>query len=253
MEFLKELHRRNKVFFYFGLIFSFLSFVFLVGYVLCDYALFEICHWIKPGKFAFSFATLFFTLGWYMEYLKEVLGKKNIQTLSWIISCFIVVEMCLMLAEGWIDSDSFYKPDFSPEALQSISRNLFLITNTLIITSTIIISYIGLQFFKPLSLKPVSYLWSIRAGYAIFILSSVLGSLILQHYGQVSPDPNTLNLPFTQFASKRDLLISIHFLGIHYLQLLPLCCYLFHNQLQKKFILSSIGVYLATFLLIIVY
>jgi hypothetical protein len=242
MTFLAELHRRNPLFFYVSLVFLALFTLFLTGYITCEYALFEICHWVKPGKFTFSFAIYAMTLGWLMEYLKEVLSRSKIKFLTWAITLLISAEMVVILLQSGLGSQA--------TQLQAL---LYPLGNLIILINTLMVAYIGLQFFRPLTLKPIVYLWGIRMGFVIFMLSSVLGGFLVHKYGQVPPDPEHLGIPFTLFSTKRDLLISLHFLGIHYLQLLPFCCYYFQNQISQSFVFYSSGLYLIICLLVVAY
>jgi len=231
-----ELYRRNLVLFYLSVFLFVLSLLFLMTFHACQYSLSIICQWIKPSKFAISFLVYVVTLSWYMEYLNGLLGEKRIRLLSWLLCALVLMEMGVI---------------FTQSITNSLSEPLYHLSNAIIVTNTVVAIYIGLQFFRPLPLKPVIYLWGIRAGFAVFILSCFLGAFLVIRYGQVPPDNSQFGLPFTKFSSTRDILISIHFLGIHYLQLLPLCCYLFEKHLKKGFIFSSVGIYTMVCLLFV--
>lgn len=231
IRFLKELHKRNNVFFYLGVGLVILFMIFLSTFTICQHPVYKICSWLKPFKFALTFAIYVASLGWYMEYLKTSLGERWIKCLSWVVSILILSEMGITLMQSLLTSDT------------GIDQHLYILGNLIIVTNTAVATYIGLQFFRKISIKPISYLWGIRSGFIIFILSGVLGAFILRRYGQTPPNPDQYGIPFTNFSSVRDILVSLHFLGIHSLQLLPLCCYFFQKHVGKIFILSSIGTY----------
>lgn len=243
MKCLEELHRRNEILFYATAIFTAIFITFLIGYQTCGYVLYEICHWLKPGKFAISFAIYTATMGWYMEYLKDTLGEKRIRILSIAIVTLAFTEMLAIVFESWLTSGSIYSIQIPPETAKWLSRALYLAGNTMIITTTIITSYIGLQFFKPISLEPYAYLLGIRAGFVVFAISCTLGGYLIDHYGQMPLDGTHFGIPFMRYGSRRDILSSLHFLGVHYLQLLPLCCYFFHKYMKEVVILSTVGAY----------
>jgi|694.fasta_scaffold11832_2 hypothetical protein len=251
MYFIDELRRRNSLFFYSGLLLFAMFIAFLISYSFCPYAFFEICHWLKPGKFALSFAVFLLTLGWYMEYLKGYLGEQKIKMLSRLIVFLIFAELVDIFLQSWLVSDSDYRFQIPTLTIREFSRLLYLLGNGLILVTTSITIYIGLQFFRPLSLKPTLYLWGIRAGFIVFIVSSILGGFLVHKYGQVAADPSHFGIPFTQFVPKRNILISLHFLGIHYLQLIPLCCFYFEKYLKKTFVYSAVGIYFLACILVL--
>jgi len=243
LKYIKELKRRNPLLFYATIVFTAIFIAFLISYQACGYVLYEICHWLKPGKFAISFAIYTATMGWYMEYLKDVLGNKSIRNLSIALAALSFMEMASIVFESWLTSGSLYSKQISQDTVQWLSRALYLSVNTMIITSAIITGYIGLQFFKPINLKPHAYLLGIRAGFIVFLVSSALGGYLIERYGQMPLDGSHFGIPFTRYGTRRDILISLHFLGIHYLQLLPICCYLFDKYMKKAAIMSSVGIY----------
>lgn len=244
-DFFKELHRRNSVFFYLGMGLSILFVIFLLTFKACQGSLSEICIWLKPCKFTISFAMYVLTLGWLMEYLKDSLGEKNIRRITWIISILILVEMGVMTIQSWLASNNYYPAYFSKDTITLLGKSLYVLGNAIIIANTAVATYVGIHFFRKNPLKPVSYLWGIRAGFVIFLLGCFLGGFILERYGQVAADTHSYGIPFTHFTSTRDNLISLHFLGVHSLQLLPFCCYFFQKQLGKGFVISSTVFYTA--------
>lgn len=241
-EFIQELHRRNAPFFYTGVVLSVLFLVFFLTIGFCSHSLSDICHWLKPCKFAISFALYVFALGWYLEYLKSSVNKRTIHWITGLITFFVSFEMVLILLQGGLSSASYQSLRLSPETTLFLSKSLYLSSNATIIADSLVVMYIAFQFCKPIQLQPTVYLWGIRTGFLIFILSGFLGGYLLEKYGQIPANQIGLGLPFTNFSA-RDNLISMHFLGIHYLQIIPLCCYYFHKYVGKKFILSSIGLY----------
>lgn len=242
INFFKELHKRNAIFFYLTVVLT--SLALFVSFHVCSNPLGQICHWLKPGKFAYSFALYVATLGWFMEYLKSGLGEKRIRFISSLIAILVSLEMINMLFQSWLDTDGSSLLKLSSAMADSISNMLYHLTNVIIVINVGIATFVGVQFFRPLSLKPEAYLWGIRAGFAVFIFSGFLGAFLVAKYGQVPIDDTRYGLPFTHFSTLRDNLISLHFLGIHSLQLLPLCCYGFQKYLSKWFTVSVSSLYM---------
>lgn len=242
INFFKELHRRNSPFFYLGMMLLALFFLFLFTFKSCEDSLSDVCHWLKPCKFSASFAVYVFSLGWFLEYLKESWGEKNIRRVTWILFSIVSIEIVLVFFQGWITSVSYTDLHLSNAMTAIFSRRLYLLANIVIVADSAVVAFITYQFFRKISLKPEGYLWSIRAGFVTLILSSFLGAFVIAKYGQVPTDPNYLGFPFTRFLN-RDNLISMHFVGIHYLQILPFCCYFFQKYLGKKFVVFAVAVF----------
>jgi len=242
-KFPSELKMRNPVLFYLGNALLILFSFFLIGFVVCHYSVYEFCHWIKSGKFTFSFAIYAFTLGWYLFYLKDYFSKGKIRLLSWMIAIFVIFEMIVVLIQGWMDSPTYSALHISPSTTHFWVEKLFTLGNLLIFANTGIALYIGMQFFRQIQVEPIDYLWAIRAGFLLFLVSCLLGWFMLIHYGQTLLNPNNLSIPFTHLSTPRNNLLSMHFIGIHLMQLLPILTYYFHRYLGKKFLLSAVVAY----------
>lgn len=228
INFFTTLRARNPLFYYLGIGYLLVFLIFLIGFALCNFEIALICHWIKPFKFSLSFALYFMTLGWFMEYLKGVWGEKKIKTISQWLALLILFEMIVILLQS---------------ALSYTNMMLYHLANLFILLNTALLIYIAAQFFRNLSLKPISYLWSIRASFLVFIVSSMIGMYLVQAYGPMLPDNKHFGLPFSQLSSPRQNLISLHFIGLHFLQALPLCCY--YLKRGKTFIFMSVFLYLS--------
>lgn len=244
-DFLMEIRRRNGLLFYLGMGLFALSTVILATFGICGNPLAEVCHWLKPFKFAFSFGVYVFTLSWYMEYLKSTLGEKKIAQISCWVATLILLEMGAISLQSWQMSDNYNHLQFPMQTTQSISSVLHIFSIVTILITTAVLIYIASQFFRKIPLKPLSYLWGIRTGFLMFIFSCFLGGFLLHHYGQVPPDPQHIGFPFAPSSSTRVNLISLHFLGIHFLQLLPISGYFLRDRIGKSFIIFSAVFYLA--------
>lgn len=242
-EFFRELKRRNTLLFFLGVSLFFMFVVFLAGFIICDDPLFKVCHWLKPFKFTASFALYVFTIGWILEYLKESIGEKKIRQISRWIASLIIIEVIVVMLQSWQASDSYMDLQFSAQTTEYLSKIFHFIGNVTILINTMVAVYICFCFFRNIHLKPFSYLLGIRVGLLVFIVSCILGVFLLGHYGQVPPDPVHIGLPFTHLSSLRSNLITIHFMGIHYLQLLPLCGYFIPDKKGIILILSLAVVY----------
>ncbi len=239
----KNLKQRNSILFYFGSCLMALFVLFLIAFTICQYSIYELCHWLKPGKFTFSFAMYVFAMGWYLHYLKDSLSETTLKAITWMIMIIITLEIMIMLAQSWMASTSYLSLHVPPLLTQSLQEKFYVACNVLILGGTGIAVFIAAQFFKNIQLKPMIYLWSIRVSFVIFILSCFLGILMMTYYGQTNLGSSGLNIPFTQFSTVRSNLISMHFLGIHAIQIIPLITYYSQNFLGKGFLISTVTIY----------
>jgi hypothetical protein len=239
----QNLRLRNPILFYLGGCLWALSIFFLIAFAVCHYSIYELCHWLKPGKFTFSFAVYAATLGWFLYYLRGSLSATTLKALSWIITVVITLEMVIMLIQSWMSSTSYFSLQVPLAWTQLFLETSSLLGSFLILANTGIALFIGTQFFRSITLQPAMYLWAIRASFAIFLLSCFLGLLIMVYYGPTEANSEDLSIPFTQISIPRNNLISMHFLGIHLMQIVPFMTYYFQNYLGKKFLISTLAFY----------
>ena len=246
-----KLKERNAVLYYLGNVMLGVFFLFLIGFALCSYSIYEVCHWLKPGKFALSFALYAYTMGWFLYYLKDTLLSSSIKTLTGLITAIVILAMLTMFIQSWMGSSSYLSLNIDKEQSKAIFNNLALFGDALVILNTCITIYVATQFFRSIALYPKEYLYSIRASLVIFNLSSILGLIMLLRYGPMPFSSDPLNLPFTHFTALRYNLLSMHFLGIHVMQILPLAVYYFPHYLGKKFLIIISSLYSLGSLLLI--
>mgnify|MGYP001366556053 CR=1 FL=1 len=142
----------------------------------------------------------------------------------------ILIEMIVIMLQSFQSSDSYTSLNFSSQTTELLSKILQPIGIVTIAINALVAMYICFFFFRDIHLKPPAYLWGIRIGLVVFIVSCGLGLFLLAHYEPVPADPTYLGFPFTQIRSVKSSLITIHFVGIHYLQLLPFLGYLFPTK-----------------------
>lgn len=239
----KELKKRNFILYTLGINLLILFTIYLFALAICQYNIYELCHWLKPGKFTLSFALYAFTIGWFLYYLKNTLSETTLRILSWMIAATIVLELFVIFAQTTTETTFYSLLNVPASTTQGLQRVLYILGNILILSNTAITTYIAVQFFKPLPVQPEIYLTSIRVSFIVFLLSCLLGILMVLHYGQTDLDGNSLGLPFTQITTLRSNLISIHFLGIHIMQILPFVTYYLHNYIGRKFLGSVLSLY----------
>lgn len=248
-----ELRRRNPVLFYLGTVLLLLFLFMVIGYTICQYTLYELCHWVKAGKFTLSFALYALTFGWYMEYFKGYLSNTTLKWLTWALALPIILEMTTTFTQTWMTSQDYARLNIDPATTARWLNILSKLSLGFIILNTLAATVIGLQFFRSINVKPAAYLNSIRASFILFFISAMLGGFILHHYGPALPDQSSLGMPFSDISSTRNNLISLHFLGLHLLQILPFTVYYFQRYLGQKFLLATTALYSISSLFLMLY
>lgn len=238
MGFLQEARRRNALLFFLSAAFTALFLLFLLAYYFCgSIPIADVCYWLKPFKFSISFAIYTLTVGWLMEYLKPLWGKNTITLVSIIFATLIMVEMGVIALNSMQDSFGFED--------QEIDANLKFVGNVAIIGSSLVVLLIGVFFFGPISVKPDAYLWGIRMGIIVFLLSCLLGVFLRQYFAPSTPTAFHFGFPFTQFSTPRSNLLSLHFFGIHALQLFPLMGWFLNKKLAYALIFTLSFIFVA--------
>jgi hypothetical protein len=232
--FLVEAKRRNPLLFYLAVVQTVLFLMFLATFWVCGSPpIAEICYWLKPFKFSLSFAIYVLTLGWLMEYLRSDIGEKKLRLVSIGIALMTIMDTVAMFLQSMQHSELYTYLQLSEKTTEFISEALRLISDTGIVVNSAIACCIAICFFRKNSLQPRTYLWGIRIGFAVFISSCLLGMFLLAYYDKMPPDHEHFGLPFTQLHSIRYNLISLHFFGIHAIQLFPLIGYYFKERLAN--------------------
>ena len=120
------------------------------------------------------------------------------------------------------------------------------------VTATLVVGYIGLQFFTlPQLALPTAYLWGIRIGVILFVIFAFEGFAMgarLSH--SVGTSEIVKTIPFLNWSLTVGDLRIAHFVGMHALQILPLLGY---YVFKNKYVILSLGIAyfgMATFLLV---
>ncbi|KIC76420.1 putative membrane protein [Neochlamydia sp. TUME1] len=239
--FIGEGKKRNPLLFYLAIL-NFALAIFLLSLIpLGSTVASETIPWIKPIKFAFSFGLYLLTIGWILVYLK--ISTKMFLAISRLTALLIFMEMLVIVLQS-IQGKIYHFSIEQPLTLAiCYGMCLYLFSHLLIVANTLIASYILYLFFQPTTLCSPAYLWGIRLGLVIFLLSCLEGGFIAfqDMYWRQGQVLSGWGLPFADYTS-RGYLTSSHFFGLHALQALPVIGYTLRNRLHSQQLLFSIGI-----------
>lgn len=220
---LATLKSRNIPLYYTGL-FSLLAAAFCILMLFVSTAqVFNINAWWKPLKFFVSTAIFTWTMAWILDYLDE---KRKIVLYSWVVVVILNAENLYIMLQASRGELSHFNISTETNGL------IFALMGLAITVMTLWTAYICLLFFiKKMPKLPLHYLWSIRLGILIFVLSAFEGGLMAANLAHtVGAADGSVGLPITSWSRAHGDLRVAHFFGMHALQFLPLLgFYVFKN------------------------
>lgn len=218
MQFLNELRRRNPILYYFGWIYFVGGIVSVIMTQASGTIVLGINAWIKPMKFFFSIWIFCWTMGWYLEYLRN---KRRVRIYNWVVVIVMIIEQVIITwqaANGRLSHFNIATPFY---------RSLFILMGIAIATLTAWTGVMGYYFFRQNQFDvPMPYIWGIRLGIILFVIFSFEGGLMagLLSHTIGAPDGGP-GLPVVNWSKQYGDLRVAHFVGIHSLQMIPLFGY----------------------------
>ncbi len=243
MYFFKELHRRNKWLFWFGLFNLLIAVVLIVLMQVENTQILGVNRWLKPYKFYASVGIMSLTMGWLMYYLDN---SKAVKSSSIAICISMFFENGLILLQAIRGTTSHFNNS------SSYNSTVFSLMGIAIIVFTITCIRICIRFFRQKQFSiPPSYVWGIRLGILFFILFSLEGGIMISMMKHTvgAADGGPGILLFNWSTAHGDLRIA-HFLGIHSLQVLSLMGFYVARTKTQAIIFSLVYVALVTVVLI---
>jgi hypothetical protein len=232
MYFFKELQKRNRLLFGFGLFNLAIALACIVFMQTETMKILGANRWLKPFKFYSSVGIMVLTLGWLMHYLDN---KKAVLRFSIIIVFAMLIENGLILMQAIRGTTSHFNISSAFNIL------VFNAMGILILVFTITCIIICIRFFRQKEFTiPIPYAWGIRLGILFFIIFSLEGGVMLSILKHTvgAPDGGP-GLPITNWSSEHGDLRIAHFLGIHSLQVLPLTGYYIAKSKKQMLVFSS--------------
>ena len=200
-ELFHELHRRDSVLSVVGWLHVGALLVSGTLFLLDDRTVNGESVWIKPMKFAVSIALYLWTLGWILHYLKPA-DSRHVAVLGRLVAVIMSLEFLLIFSQSARGVASHFNSASTYDVL------VFRAMGVLILMNTVAVLYATALYFRRRPELPLPYLWGIRLGLALFLLTTVSGGIMI---GIVSHSVGTGG----------DLRFA-HFVSMHSLQALPL-------------------------------
>jgi hypothetical protein len=217
-----QLHSRNKLLHYFGILNFMGAFICIVLSQTTETIVLGINAWIKPAKFFLSSGILSFTMAWYTVHLKK---RKTVAVYNWVTIIAFAFELAVIV---WQAANGRLSHFNTSSPLYSI---VFLLMGIVITIFTLFTLYIGILFFRqqqyPLNLPP-GYIWGIRTGIVLFVIFAFEGGQMAAQLAHTvgAPDGGE-GWPVLNWSKQHGDLRVAHFFGMHSLQLISLCGYYF--------------------------
>jgi hypothetical protein len=225
--FLAELRRQNPVLFWLAT-FHLLLLVGMLALAGFDQRTVAGANvWFKPMKFALSFAVYAATVGWLMDSMPATPQMKR--RLTWTVAISVLIEMIAIAGQAARGVKSHFNLSSPGNAA------IFGVMGLAILANTIAVAIMAWKFWRTESILPRPYLWGIRLGLVIFLLSSLEGFVMAGRLAHsVGVADGGAGLPFLNWSRNGGDLRASHFLGMHALQVLPLCGYAISRSSRRR-------------------
>lgn len=183
--------------------------------------------WVKPAKFLFSVGVNLLTVSWLLTQFDQWNPGRMTRLSKWM-AWLLNLEVALIVMQGARGVQSHYNIATPFDGI------VFGVMGGLIGLATIIMGYLTwIAWTKPLNIrKPL--LWAIRIGLLLFILASVQGGYMSQHFSHAVGVPDGgAGIPLFNWSTEGGDLRIAHFLGLHGLQLFPILAFMLRKQTRN--------------------
>lgn len=234
---LSELHKRNKLFFWFGF-YNILMAIFCMGVALYDHTnILGTNIWLKPIKFFISVSLTVWTFGWMMHLLHS---KTAVLIASWLMVISLFFENAIILLQSYRKVPSHFNETTRFDAFMYQLMLFF------IILFTCAAVFVTIMFFyqKKIAVSQ-HYCWGIRMGMLLFVVFTFIGGWMV-HIGAHSipaSENNSTGIVFFNWSLHHGDLRIAHFFGVHTLQMIPLISY-YALEKKKQVIIFSIAYFI---------
>lgn len=226
VHFLPTLKNRNNLLYHFGLISLVVAIILAATMQFDSRTLLGVNIWNKPFKFFLSTTIYVWTMAWLCEYLNK---PRAVKSYSWMLLITLSIELIYITGQSFIGETSHF--NISTPFTAAMWGFMGLLAGTMVTWT----GYIGILFFtKKFPQLPVNYLWGIRLGIILFVVSGFEGYLMGAHNAHtIGAMDGGEGLPVTGWSTKHGDLRIAHFLGMHALQIVPLMAYFFTKKVWQ--------------------
>jgi hypothetical protein len=175
--------------------------------------------WVKPIKFALSFALYAYTIARLLEYLCVSNWVKK--AISWGVAVCLITQIVCITMQAARGTTSHFNMTTRTDAAISITMDIMDPVNGLIV--------VALFIFACLAKYDVTRpsLWGIRLGLVIFLGASAIGIVMVLHGAHsIGVEDGGPGLPLMDWSTTGGDLRAAHFVGLHAMQVLPVCAWL---------------------------
>lgn len=223
-----ELRHRDPLLFWIGVAMM-LAFVVCALLSIGDQRLIlGINPWIKPMKFLISVTIFLWTMAWFMPETRigsgtqVVAGSSRIridkrQLVRWTFGVVMIIEMACLIFQTARGRPSHFNNQTPLDAI------IFGVMGTAISFNNFAVMTFLWIIRRDTPPQRAGYLWGIRLGVSIFLLSCFQGAIIILNNAHTvgAPDGGP-GLPFVNWSTSYGDLRVAHFFGMHAMQALPL-------------------------------
>lgn len=209
-----ELYRRSPLLTVNAFVYLALAGAMAVATVFDPRTVLGIDPWIKPMKFALSFAFYLFTIAWIVNPLPRTLLLRVVEI---GIAVAMAVELAAIGTQAGRGTTSHYNVSTPFDAAVFQTMGIMILFNTLLLL-VLLIRFFG----RTLPVDPL-YRWGIRLGLAMFIVGSIQGMTMIQQSAHtVGLADGGPGLPVVNWSTRGGDLRIAHAVALHGLQLFPL-------------------------------
>ncbi len=215
LELVREVHRRHLGLWLVGGANLALFLLFLVLIPFDERTVTGINVWIKPAKFCASVGIYLWTVAWFLPHLR--LPARLRAALGWAVALTMLFEMVLLISQAARGTSSHFNFETGYDAAVFAAMGMLIAVNSLLAFLLLV-----LFVLRPGEI-PRPYLWGIRLGFALLLLGSAQGGVMIGRGAHTvgAPDGGA-GLPFLSWSTEAGDLRSAHLVGLHGLQVLPL-------------------------------
>ncbi|UKJ08404.1 hypothetical protein [Solitalea lacus] len=227
VNFLGEINHRNRTLYLWGLFYVLLFFLALLTSLFDHRQLLGINVWVKPSKFAISIAINMFTMAWLTYYLPD---KRTVRVYTYTAVIVFLIEIFAIFTQAGRGVMSHFNISTRIDALIFQTMGIAIAINSLFVL------YFCVLFFIRKTSLPQPFLWAIRLGLLFFVIFTFEGFVMaLQLAHTVGAPDGGPGLPYLNWSKQHGDLRIAHLLGIHSIQLLPLCGWLVGESSKSFF------------------